>query len=112
MRNQQSHNDSKGGVAWPPKVLYYTEMGVIRDSTHNWYPRDIGRSSELLPSMFIYQFGDTFCHDANGQYIGLSQNSYAIAHDRSNPNVSSYKVTKIQGNEIAPFIGKLDGDEE
>ncbi|CAL3962211.1 unnamed protein product [Diplocarpon coronariae] len=83
MRNQQSHNDSKGGVAWPPKVLYYTEMGVIRDSTHNWYPRDIGRSSELLPT-----------------------------HDRSNPNVSSYKVTKTQGNEIAPFIGKLDGDED
>ncbi|PBP26432.1 hypothetical protein BUE80_DR002701 [Diplocarpon rosae] len=115
MRNQQEHNDRR--IVWPPRALYYSEMGVLRDSGGKG---EISRATKApvptqrwIWSLLTHsRFGDTFCHDASGRYIGLSENSYAMIHDRSNPNVSTYKVIQTQGNEIVPFIARLDDDEE
>ncbi|PBP22642.1 hypothetical protein BUE80_DR006566 [Diplocarpon rosae] len=92
-------------------------MGVLRDSGGTG---EISRTTKapvpsqrwIWSSLTHSRFGDTFCHDASGRYIGLSQNSYAMIRDRSNPNVSSYEMIQTHGNEIVPFIAKLDGDEE
>ncbi|KAH6709259.1 hypothetical protein BKA61DRAFT_579328 [Leptodontidium sp. MPI-SDFR-AT-0119] len=92
-------------VAWPPKVVHQTPMGIHRDGTGNRYPRDIGRSSILSNGDIIFQFGDTFMHNERGTFIGLANNTYSVATDDKNPTLSLYKHTNPLGNgPVEPFI--------
>ncbi|KAG4432004.1 hypothetical protein IFR05_012510 [Cadophora sp. M221] len=92
-------------VAWPPKIVHETPMGIHRDGTGNRYPRDIGRSTMLSNGDIIFQFGDTFMHNERGNPIGLANNTYSVATDTKNPALSLYRCTGPQGNApVQPFI--------
>ncbi|KAE9381345.1 hypothetical protein N431DRAFT_359225 [Stipitochalara longipes BDJ] len=85
----------KRRVFWPPNLILQTPMGYLRDSSGNDLPRDIGRSSIFKDGTVIFQFGDTFCHSMNGQFIGLSPNNASFCNSSKDPTVSSYFA--IQG---------------
>jgi hypothetical protein len=113
-------------VAWPPELVSSTPLGAIRDgrgspmlpltksdntlpiASGNSYPRDIGRSSELGGRVF-FQFGDTFCHNSDGKFIGLTNNTAALLLDKSNPALTKYAGSTEE--RIPDFI-KLLNDEQ
>jgi len=70
----------------------------------NYYPRDIGRSSQLGSAVF-YQFGDTFCHKSNGDFIGVVPNTAALVLDTSNPTLSKYAGSTEE--KVPALIGEL-----
>jgi len=81
----------------------------------NWYPRDIGRSS-VLGDAILFQFGDTFSHNADGDFINLASNTAAVASDKNNPTLTRYMdptVSKYTGSteETAPEFIKLSKQE-
>jgi hypothetical protein len=57
----------------------------------------------------LYQFGDTFCHNQDGDYLGLASNTAALVLDTQNPTFSKYRGSKEQ--QIPDFI-KLFEDEQ
>ncbi|KAH7417181.1 hypothetical protein BKA64DRAFT_768987 [Cadophora sp. MPI-SDFR-AT-0126] len=98
-------------VAWPPEIIHQTPMGFHRDITANKYARDIGRASILSNGEILFQFGDTFSKDNAGRFLGLTDNTCAIATDPSNPTLSSYRHRDPLGEDIIkPFI-ELEYDE-
>jgi hypothetical protein len=58
--------------------------------TGNYYPRDIGRSSELSNGTILLQFGDTFCHNRDGKFVGLTDNTCAMLVNTLCPTLSTY----------------------
>jgi len=59
----------------------------------------------------LLRFGDTFCKNNAGLFLGLTDNTCAIATDPSNQTVSSYKHRDPLGEDIIkPFI-KLEEHE-
>jgi hypothetical protein len=40
--------------------------------------------------MIVYQFGDTFCHNQTGDFLGVADNTYSIVKQTDNPSLSSY----------------------
>ncbi|KAH7364210.1 hypothetical protein BKA65DRAFT_590568 [Rhexocercosporidium sp. MPI-PUGE-AT-0058] len=98
-------------VAWPPRIIHQTPMGVHRDGTGNKYPRDIGRSSMLSNGDIIFQFGDTFMHNEKGTFIGLASNTYSVATDTTNPSLSLYNhASPVGQSPIEPFIPLEPGE--
>ncbi|PVH88322.1 hypothetical protein DL98DRAFT_580737 [Cadophora sp. DSE1049] len=98
-------------VAWPPVIINQTPMGFHRDVTTNRYSRDIGRSSILSNGEILFQFGDTFSKNNAGHFLGLTDNTCAIAADPKNPTLSSYRHRDPLGEDIIkPFI-KLEDSE-
>lgn len=96
-------------IVWPPKIFQNTALGYLYDSksrstflslitdtantllaTGNWYPRDIGRSTALSNGMILYQFGDTFCHNQTGGFLGVADNTCSVVKARDNPTLSAY----------------------
>ncbi|KAE8444605.1 hypothetical protein EG329_014436 [Mollisiaceae sp. DMI_Dod_QoI] len=90
-------------VIWPPRVIQQTPLGTLRDDTGNWLPRDIGRSSQLANGHVVVQFGDTFDHNRNGQFLGVKDNTCAIVPDTNNPTLSKY-ANHPDNNEVPVFV--------
>ncbi|TVY18218.1 hypothetical protein LARI1_G004277 [Lachnellula arida] len=88
-RNGESLPPLERAVIWPPEGISSTPLGEIRDASGNWYPRDIGRSS-VLGDAIIFQFGDTFSHEADGTFQGVSSNTAALVTQKSNPTLTVY----------------------
>lgn len=68
------------------------------------YDRDIGRSTTFNNKDY-YIFGDTFCHDADGKFVGLSCNTLARIPRRHEPTECSYELVEDDGfvPEFIPF---------
>ena len=77
----------------------------------NSYPRDIGRSTQLMNGTIVFQFGDTFSHDQEGNFIGLSSNTCAVTTDPKNPTLSSYKFKEGE-QKAAELIELLSAEGE
>lgn len=60
----------------------------------NKYPRDIGRSSQLSNGRVLIQFGDTFCFNTSGEFVGLSENTCSLVSDKLNPTLSTYSFAR------------------
>lgn len=58
-------------------------------ATGNFYPRDIGHSSKLSNGTVIWQFGDTFCYNFQGDFLGVTDNTCSVGHVQD-PTLSSY----------------------
>ena len=56
-------------------------IDYIQDRNGLGYSRDIGRSFSLNGNNF-YIFGDTFCKNPAGDFIGISNNTAAILPDK------------------------------
>ena len=86
-------------LAYPPVVESVEIIGYIKDQNGIGYSRDIGRSFQLAGKTY-YIFGDTFCKNKDGDFVGISNNTVARVDDIANFAVSRYQ--KIDE------IGKVD----
>ena len=88
MDSYPSHNGHQH-AAYPPKVSNIEVVGYVDDANEIGYSRDIGRSFTLNGRQF-YIFGDTFCKDSTGNFVGLVNNTVALVLERHNPCMSKY----------------------
>jgi hypothetical protein len=53
--------------------------------------------------MVLYQFGDTFCHNQTGDFVGLADNTCSLVRSQDNPTLSAYhsQVHKASPGPIA-----------
>ena len=94
--------NEEGFAAYPPKVEQTEILGYVEDVDGIFRSRDIGRSFELFGNVYL-KFGDTFCNDGDGDFIGLSNNTLAIIEDIKKPLKSKY-LNVFEHGLIQPFI--------
>ena len=83
-------------AVYPPVVESSETLGYIVDQNGIGYSRDIGRSSSLGGRQY-YIFGDTFCKNVQGDFVGLTCNSAAIIPDSTKPLESAYLNIRDNG---------------
>ncbi|KAI9883434.1 MAG: hypothetical protein M1823_004808 [Watsoniomyces obsoletus] len=100
-------------AVWPPRATFNV-LGYVRDLSNRQYSRDVGRTSSVGGRIF-WQFGDTFCKNDAGQYVGLVAHTVADHLDESEPSVTAY--AEFDARECAklfiPFTkeeARLDAD--
>lgn len=92
---------------WPPELTAKPAIqGYLTDTNHRSYSRDIGRSFSLGGNLY-YLFGDTFCKDDAGCFVGLVSNSYSLIRDPSRPLESSYWSID-ETNLVEPLLNLTD----
>lgn len=94
--------NEQGFAAYPPSVNSINILGYIEEVNGIFHSRDIGRSFELFGNVYL-KFGDTFCNDSNGEFVGLANNTVAIIEDTNQPLKSKYLEVEESGF-ITPFI--------
>lgn len=79
-------------------------MGYVVDQNGCNYSRDIGRSF-ILGSRTYYIFGDTFCKTADGNYVGLQNNTASLVLDPGSPLETRYLSINDSGlvNPLVPL---------
>ena len=95
-------SNTKGFAAHPPKVEHMETLGYVEEVNGIFHSRDIGRSFELFGNVYLI-FGDTFCNDSDGSFVGLANNTVAIIENPNQPLKSKYLETEDSGS-IKPFI--------
>lgn len=93
---------------YPPVVEMTKILGYVRDKNGIGYSRDIGRSSCFAGRLY-YFFGDTFCKNAEGLFVGVSDNTIALIPDPCNPLQSEY--LDIQEDGVVKTLLRLTDDE-
>ena len=91
-----------GPAAYPPKVDEIKILGYVEEANGIFHSRDIGRGFELFGNVYL-KFGDTFCNDSNGKFVGLANNTVAIIEVKTQPLKSKYLEVEENGF-IKPFI--------
>ncbi|KAF6220757.1 hypothetical protein HO133_003191 [Letharia lupina] len=94
--------NKQGFAAYPPKVKHTEILGYVEEVNGIFHSRDIGRGFELFGNVYL-EFGDTFCNDSNGEFVGLANNTVAIIEDTNQPLKSKYLEVEENGF-IKPFI--------
>lgn len=100
--NTSKMSNMKGFAAYPPKVEHMETLGYVEEVNGIFHSRDIGRSFEHFGNVYLI-FGDTFCNDSDGNFVGLTNNTVAIIEDPKQPFKSKYLETEECGS-IKPFI--------
>lgn len=72
-----------------PPIAEVEVLGYVRDRNGIGYSRDIGRSS-IFGGRCYYVFGDTFCKNERGEFVGISSNTVALMPDRTSPLETEY----------------------
>lgn len=94
-------------ASYPPVVeTHPVPYGYVEDQNRLGYARDIGRSSEFAGRCY-YLFGDTFCKNRDGVYVGVTSNSVAIVPDRTYPMETRYLNIKPDGV-VTPLLCLTD----
>ena len=94
--------NEQGFAAYPPKVEQVETLGYVEEINGIFHSRDIGRSFELFGNVYLI-FGDTFCNDSDGNFVGLANNTVAIIEKSDKPLKSRCLETEENGF-IKPFI--------
>lgn len=94
--------DKQGFAAYPPKVENIDSLGYVEEVNGIFHSRDIGRSFELFGKVYL-KFGDTFCNNSNGTFVGLANNTVALIEDPNQPLKSKYLEVEEHGF-IKPFL--------
>ena len=76
-------------ASYPPIMAKAELLGYLKDTNGIGYSRDIGRSA-IFKGRVYYIFGDTFCKNEEGQFIGTQCNTYSFVKDKSEPMDSTY----------------------
>ena len=97
-----------GFAAYPPTVERMKILGYMVDESGIFFSRDIGRSFELGGKIFLV-FGDTFCKDEAGKFIGLVNNTCAAFDDRNEPLKTRY-IEYDENRVLKPFIPFLEAE--
>lgn len=108
-----------GHIIWPPKLLRTDVLGEVKDGTsptnntvgclltfhqvcNRKITRDIGRPCHIGGNTY-YAFGDTFCHDAHGEFVGVTNNTIALCPDpRGDPTRSEYLEGSVRARAFVP----------
>ena len=90
---------SPAHAVYPPKVVGHEMLGYITDRNGIDYSRDIGRSISF-GGQHYFIFGDTFCKNEQGQFVGIQSNTVATIGSRSDPCDASYPY--VQPNSVVP----------
>lgn len=98
----------KAPATYPPVLESMEVLGYVTDRNGIGYSRDIGRSSTFAGRCY-YVFGDTFCKDKNGEFVGVQSNTAAIVKSPAEPLNSEY--LSIQGNGMVNALVPLSGEE-
>ena len=106
---------SAGGILpakaiYPPELIASEVLGSVVDENGIGYSRDIGRSS-LFAGHRYYIFGDTFCKDVNGSFVGVQSNTVAVIHDLLDPCKSSYQSIEENGM-VDPLIDQAPDEHD
>ena len=75
---------------WPPVLTKSPEvLGYLKDVNQIGYSRDIGRSFTLSGNVY-HMYGDTFCKNKDGKFVGVVCNTISKVVDNARPLESSY----------------------
>lgn len=97
-------------ACWPPVLTTEPQvLGYLTDINRRRYSRDVGRSFSLGGKIY-HNFGDTFCYNAAGSYVGLQHNTASMILDRYKPTESSYQAIREDGL-VEPLL-RLTREEE
>lgn len=95
---------ARGCLAWPPKLVKSPHvLGEVKDVSGRQYARDLGRSIELGGHVY-YIFGDTFCFNDRGEFVGVTNNTIALIPDLSDPTKCQYLDTSPKVPEFVPHL--------
>ncbi|KAI9717897.1 MAG: hypothetical protein M1812_004424 [Candelaria pacifica] len=100
---------SRKYAKYPPEVASVEILGYVKDSNNVQYSRDIGRSSKI-GRFYVYQFGDTFCFNRAGDFVGMTDNTCAVIPEPSSEPTSCVYRT-FEGNEKVSALVPLTNDE-
>ncbi|KAA6416020.1 MAG: hypothetical protein FRX48_00739 [Lasallia pustulata] len=97
----------KAPATYPPVLESVEILGYVTDRNGIGYSRDIGRSSTFAGRCY-YVFGDTFCKDKDGDFVGLQSNTAAIVKSPAEPLNSEYLSIQKDGlvDALIPLIGE------
>jgi hypothetical protein len=83
-------------ACYPPRLENIEILGYVDDASNIGYSRDIGRSA-ILKGRVYYMFGDTFCKNKKGEFIGVQSTTSALVPDKSQPLSSTYLTWQEDG---------------
>lgn len=90
-------------ASYPPTAERHpVPIGYVQDHNRVGYSRDIGRSS-LFAGYWYYVFGDTFCKNRQGDFVGMTSNTVAIIPNTAEPLETQYLDIKPDGI-VQPLI--------
>ena len=98
-----------GFAAYPPKAEHIDILGYMQEDSGIFHSRDIGRSFELDGKVYLL-FGDTFCKNGRGDFLGLTNNTIAVVDDRDRPLRTRCIAVEWDGL-VKPFLPYLPGKE-
>ena len=100
---------SKPAKAMHPPEAEVEVLGYIRDLNGCSYARDIGLSFKIAGDHHFYFFGDTFCKDHEGNFVGLSHNTAAYIPNILQPLECAYPRIDEKGV-VEPLLRLTDGE--
>lgn len=109
--NEEAGDDVEfaGYAAFPPVVEEAKIQGYLHEMSNIEHSRDIGRSFELSGQRY-YIFGDTFCKNKKGDFVGLANNTVAHVPLPAHPCLTSY--LEYEENEMVKLFVPLTEEEE
>ncbi|KAI9765870.1 MAG: hypothetical protein M1835_007308 [Candelina submexicana] len=115
MESEDSHVSSatvpsRKYAKYPPEVVSVDIIGYVKDSNNVRYSRDIGRSSKI-GRFYVYQFGDTFCFNREGEFVGMTDNTCAVILEPSSEPTSCVYRT-LEDNERVSALVPATNDEK
>lgn len=106
--NHPTEGVIKAPATYPPVLESVEILGYVTDRNGIGYSRDIGRSSSFAGRCY-YVFGDTFCKDKDGEFVGLQSNTAAMVKSPAEPLMSEY--LSIQEDGMVDALIRGNGDE-
>ncbi|KAL9075500.1 MAG: hypothetical protein Q9161_001572 [Pseudevernia consocians] len=100
--DEPGHEADIGPAIYPPVLENMEILGYIKDKNGIGYSRDIGRSSSIHDEVFFI-FGDTFCKDSAGEFVGTTSNTIAYVEDRAKLLESEYVEISDKG-QVKAFV--------
>ena len=98
----------KAPAVYPPVIESVKVLGYVMDRNGIGYSRDIGRSFTFGGRCY-YIFGDTFCKNQHGDFVGVQSNTAALVESPAEPLNSAY--LSIQEDGMVDALIPLTGDE-
>jgi len=95
---------------YPPTNVQAEILGYVKDINDIGYSRDIGRSF-IIGGRTYFLFGDTFCKNAAGEFVGCQNNTAALVLNKSEPLKTSYLSIEEDGM-VTPLFPFTDEEKE
>lgn len=85
-----------GYAAYPPIVKEVRIEGYLHEMSNIEHSRDIGRPFDLFGEHYVV-FGDTFCKNNKGDFVGVANNTVAHVPLPAYPRLTNYLESEENG---------------